>query len=1754
MTSAVCTGAVFTVSPVNVTNGIVPAGTVYTWSAPSLSGGLSGGGAGSNASSITGTINNPGTTAGTATYIVTPSTAACGNGASFTVTVTVNPIAVVNQLSTVLCGGTPFVFSPVNGTDGSIPAGTKYGWPIPSGAGFSGGASLAAQTSIIGTLLNTVNTATTATYTVTPTSGTCNGTPFTVTISINPKAQLIAMTATICNGGSFTTTPTNGGSFIIPSGTTYSWGLPTGTGFTGGASGTNAANISGSLGNASSVAQTAFYSVTPLSGSCTGTGFTITVTVNPVASIVPMTATTCSGVAFSVSPVNGVNGTVPAGTTYSWSLPTGTGFTGGVSGAGAAFISGTLTNTTTAAVTASYTVTPLSGSCSGAAFSVTVTINPAANITAMSAVTCSGVAFNLLPADGVNGLVPPATTYTWPIPTGSGFSGGLSKTAQSNITGTLTNTTNTVQTATYTITPSTGGCTGSVFTVTITLNPVAGISAMSAVICSAGTFNITPVNGTNGIVPAGTNYTWSAPTVTGTLSPGAGGTGTSISGTLTHTNSAAQTATYTITPNTSACGNATTFTVTVIVNPVAAVSQISTAICAGLSFTVTPADVTNGIVPSGTKYAWSLPTGAGFTGGATATNVSTINGTLINTTSSPVTATYTVTPISGSCTGGTFTVAVTLNPKAQITSMTATICSGSSFTSIPADGTNGIVPSGTLYTWGIPTGTAITGGASGTSAVNISGTLGNTSNVARTATYSITPVSGSCTGNTLTLTVTVNPVAAITAITNTICSGVAFTVSPTNVSNGIVPAGTTYSWSAPSTTGNITGGASGSAAAFVSGTLTNTSSVPQSATYIVTPSTASCGAGATFTVTVTVSPMATVNTLSSIICSGTSFNFTPTDGTDGTIPSGTTYQWTVPTGAGITGGISETIATNHIFGTLTNTTNAAATETYTVTPTSGSCTGTVFSVVISVNPKATITAITSTICSGSSFSVTPLNGTNGTVPVGTIYTWSAPTGISISGGLSQAGGVSSIAGTIINTSNVATSATYIVSPTSGSCVGTTFTVTVTVNATASVNPLTATICSGATFTTTPANLTNGIVPSGTTYSWSVPTGSGFTGGLSASGAANISGTLINTTSSAVTVTYLVTPLSSGCTGAVFSVTVTVNPVAAVNAISTTICSAAVFNITPADITNGKVPSGTTYTWSVPTGSGFTGGASATAASSISGTLTNTTNAAVTATYIITPLSGSCTGAAFSLTVTLNPVASVTGISTTVCSGASFSYSPVNGTNGIVPSGTTYSWSTPSTTGGFSGALSGTNATFFNSNLVNTTNTAQTATYLITPNTAACGNAASFTVTVTVSPVAAITDMTTVICGGAGFAVSPINTTNGIVPVGTKYTWSVPTGSGFTGGASQTLAGNINGTLTNNTNTTTTATYTVTPIAGSCTGNAFSVTVTLNPTPYIAAFTATTCSNTAFDATPVNIVNGIVPSGITYTWLTPTGAGFTGGSSQTTATGTITGTLVNTGNVAITATYLITPVSSGCSGAVFSVTLTVNPVASVNNISAITCSGVTLNITPINITNGIIPAGTTYTWSVPTGAGFTGGRSGTAATNISGTLVNTTNTVQTATYLVTPSSLNCGTGNAFTVTVTINPAATINTFSTTICSGNSFNFTPVDGTNGTLPAGTLYTWTTPSGAGIAGGVSQTAVISHIFGTLSNTTNSVQTATYTITPTSGTCTGNTFNAIITVNPVAVINAITSTVFSSSKPGKWQQWHCTRWYNIYLGGTNR
>ncbi|HNQ68866.1 MAG TPA: T9SS type A sorting domain-containing protein [Bacteroidales bacterium] len=87
----------------------------------------------------------------------------------------------------------------------------------------------------------------------------------------------------------------------------------------------------------------------------------------------------CSGSTFTITPVNGAYGTVPTGTTYSWSAPSVVGITGTTSGSYASNISGTLTNSTYSPINVVYTVTPNSGACVGSTFTVTVTVNPIPN-------------------------------------------------------------------------------------------------------------------------------------------------------------------------------------------------------------------------------------------------------------------------------------------------------------------------------------------------------------------------------------------------------------------------------------------------------------------------------------------------------------------------------------------------------------------------------------------------------------------------------------------------------------------------------------------------------------------------------------------------------------------------------------------------------------------------------------------------------------------------------------------------------------------------------------------------------------------------------------------------------------------------------------------------------------------------------------------------------------------------------------------------------------------------------------------------------------------------------------------------------------------------------------------------------------------------------------------------------------------------------------------------------------------------------
>jgi hypothetical protein len=1448
-----------------------------------------------------------------------------------------------------------------------------------------------------------------------------------------------ASSKTICSGSSvnlsLTATPS--------SGTTFNWAPsnnPNVSGENPGSSGT----INNTLTNTTNVAQTVTYTVNATSsGACSGgtpQPQTVTITINPKPAITAMTNTVCTGTTFTTMPANTTNGIVPSGTTYSWSAPTVTGsMTGGASGSGASSITGVLTNTTTNTQTATYVVTPTANGCSGSAFTLTVSIRPKPTINSSPTETfCSGMQGDL----AITSTIP--ATYSW-LTTDNPNTTGESTTAQTGefINNYIVNTGTAVTTLVYTVTPTstTGSCTGNAVTATVTVNPQAAITAMTNTVCSTGSFTVTPVHGANGIVPTGTTYSWLSPGVTGGVTNGSGGSGApNMQGSLINPTTVAQTATYTITPQTGFCVGST-FTLTTTVNPAAAINNMSATACTGTGFTLTPVNATNGIVPPGTTYSWSAPGVTGsMTGGATGSGASSITGVLTNTTSTSQSASYTVTPVSGSCTGSNFVSAITVNPKAVITAMTNTVCTGTTFTLTPVNVTNGVVPSGTTYSWSMPSVTGgMTGGVTGSAATSITGALTNTTSVAQTATYTVTPLSGSCTGSAFTLTVTVNPRAAITAMSNTVCTGTTFTTTPVNATNGTVPSGTTYSWSAPSVTGSMMGGGTGSGAAGITGILTNTTSVAQTATYTITPASGSCS-GSNFTLTLTVNPKATITAMTNTVCTATGFTSTPVNVTNGVVPSGTTYSWSAPTVTGsMTGGGTGSNAAN-ITGTLSNTTSVGQTATYTITPGSGSCPGSTFTLTVTVNPKATVSSMTNTACTATGFTTTPVNVTNGVVPSGTTYSWSAP---SITGSMTGGGtgsGAGSITGTLTNTTSVSQTATYTVTPLSGTCPGPVFMLTVTVNPKAAITAMTNTVCSGTTFTSTPVNVTNGVVPSGTTYSWSAPAVTGsMTGGATGSNAASITGTLTNTTTIARTATYTVTPLSGSCSAPAFTLVATINPRPVMtSASSKTICSGSPVNLA---LTSGA---SATYQWQTGNNLNTLGeSTSPQTGSTITNTVTSLSTSIQTLTYTVTPTgtAGSCVGTAQTVTVTLDNIPPI------ATAGTDSLFCPFNmNLYGNNPSPGSGSWavqsqSTPTFTVtvfnpsnynslfGFNGVVAGDNATM---------------RWTINSQLGVCPATFDDVVfTKGICPLtAAFTTSTNNLCikpGNTATVTYTDQSVPGSFPI-TNYAWT------FSGGTPSSATGPGPHVVTYTYSAVQTSYPALLNITASNGGGAnTSQLITVNPLPSAAG----SISGPSIVCQGQNGVSYSVPSianANSYSWVFPTGAGATNPNnialtdfSTNAQSGVIKVTGINTCGAGDTSYFPVTANPLPLAAGTISGTSTV-------------CQGQNgINYSVPSITNA-----TAYNWTFPAG-GSSSGTGNSVSTNFSTAAVS---------GLITVTGANaCGTGAGSTFSITVNPlpaaAGSINGPGT-VCQGQSavtYSLSPV-------ADATSYSWTLPSGASTA----------------------------------------------------------------------------------------
>ena len=300
---------------------------------------------------------------------------------------------------------------------------------------------------------------------------------------------------------------------------------------------------------------------------------------------------------------------------------------------------------------------------------------------------------------------------------------------------------------------------------------------------------------------------------------------------------------------------------------------------------------------------------------------------------------------------------------------------------------------------------------------------------------------------------------------------------------------------------------------------------------------------------------------------------------------------------------------------------------------------------------------------------------------------------------------------------------------------------------------------------------------------------------------------------------------------------------------------------------------------------------------------------------------------------------------------------------------------------------------------------------------------------------------------------------------------------------------------------------------------------VNPKPSISNINTTYCSNDNIVINPTNGTNGIVPTDTRYTWVVANYNNLTGQSNQSVPQNNISQKLSNPTNSTQVINYTVTPSTlAGCVGAPFTLSVDVKATPIIANYTSATlspiCSGNSFLVNPAITPGNVLPAGTTYTWNVVNNIDINGYSDQiTGLPSIGQTLGNLKNTNQSLIYNVTATTLeSCS--STFSITVTVKPTSVIANKAEAICTGKSFDVTPVNGTD-IVPSGTTYTWTVLPNANIGGESNQLTPLAKVSQNLTNTTNTAQTATYSVSSIlNNGCTGGNFMAVITVNPLPVV----------------------------------
>ncbi|PLX17336.1 MAG: hypothetical protein C0599_13860 [Salinivirgaceae bacterium] len=690
------------------------------------------------------------------TYTVTVTSGAENENADTVVIVNGLPSLTSSVVTNPICSGTEFTYVPTSNENV-----INYSWSRSDTPGIVEGAS-SSTGNIVETLTNAINDQVSVTYKYIMTTDKGCVDSSNVNVDVNPLGSVDNLNDVLaCDGASVSEITFN--SSNVNGTNNFNW-VSDNTNVGIAVSGSTSipaftANTSGTEPEIANITVTPIYEKDLKS--CSGPSELFTITVNPAGQVnIINDQEVCNGSNTTYVDFNTVN---TVGTTaFDWTN-TEAGINLAVSGSGN-ITSFSATNAGTSPLTGTIEVTPTftykTQSCAGSSKTFDITVNPTAQVDEINdEKVCAGD--NVLDINFTTANSGGITTYEW---TNDNTSINLGASGTNNITSfTSTNATGQPQIANIEVTPSftyaTETCTGPVETFSIFVNPNGQVNTLSdQLLCEGDQTDY--VNFVTSNTIGTTIFDWTNDNTSIGLDPS--GSDDIPSFTLMNGGNSPITANLQVTPefsyNGKACaGPPKSFSITA--NPIAQVNNISdTVFCNGEA----TGDIVFTSSNSGgtTTYNWTnTNTSIGLVASGSG-NILSFNA--VNTGTSPVTATITVTPSFDNggevCTGPVESFTITVNPSAQVNPVdNFAECKDQRFDDITFSTTN--VIGVTTYYW-TNSNTLIGLGANGNT--NISGFKATNatqtpivSNVIVTPTF--TYAGKACSGTSESFQITVNP-------------------------------------------------------------------------------------------------------------------------------------------------------------------------------------------------------------------------------------------------------------------------------------------------------------------------------------------------------------------------------------------------------------------------------------------------------------------------------------------------------------------------------------------------------------------------------------------------------------------------------------------------------------------------------------------------------------------------------------------------------------------------------------------------------------------------------------------------------------------------------------------------------------------------------------------------------------------------------------------------------------------------------------